>query len=239
MAAYAILLAAGRGTRFGGATPKQFVQLEGKPIYQYTQLLFTVSPVFEAVVTVVGTDRLEQIRAEVEAMHGGSTPVVVTPGGETRAASCLCGLRALAELGTIRDEDIVFIHDAARPFLTAEMVDDLIRAMEFEDAVTLAVQSTETLLEVSSDGNVVSVPNRSTFWRAQTPQVFRYGLLSSAYRLSEQKGLLDNTDECSLVRRAFPQQRIAVVPGDVRNIKVTHPDDYAMVSSHLKEEELL
>lgn len=239
MAAYAILLAAGRGARFGSENPKQFVQLEGYPIYQYSLRALLSSSQIQGVVTVVSADKYAEIEEELRCMPSNGKPNLLAVGGETRAESCLAGIARLHDSLPVYPEDSVLIHDAARPFLTGEMLDDLLEVMRGEKAATLAIQSTDTLLEVGVDGNVETVPLRSKFWRAQTPQVFQSALLRSAYAAARDFLALDNTDECSLVRRVFPEVRVAVVPGDVRNIKVTHPDDYDIAVQYMRAEGLL
>ena len=201
----ALLVAAGTGSRFGGAIPKQFMIVAGKPVIRHAAeaLLAHVSallPVGDA----------EPIAAALE----GLDVLPAVPGGDTRQASVSAGLRALA--GTA--PDIVLVHDAARPFLPATTIPALLAALRTHDGAIPAVPVADTLKRVQS-GRITGTVPRDGLYRAQTPQAFRYHLLRALHAT----GGSGATDDASLLETAG--HSVAIVPGSDDNIKLTYPED--------------
>ncbi len=221
----AIIVAAGAGRRMGGGRAKQFREISGIPIIIHTLRRFDECETINASVVVLPRDECEEFRALAE-RHGLRKPSRAVAGGETRGASVLRGLQALAS-----DEiEIVAVHDGVRPFVKAEEIDRTVREAEVFGAAILAIPSTDTVKEVEG-GRVLRTLERARVWRAQTPQCFRFDLLRRAYELESPDGL-DATDDSALVERAGATVR--VVEGGAHNIKITTPQDFALAGILLR-----
>lgn len=152
----------------------------------------------------------------------------VVPGGQTRSAS------TRAALGAVEDpEALMVVHDAARPLLTARMVDDCLSALGDHDAVGTVIESVDTMWEVDAEGRLVGIPARATLRRVQTPQAFRVAALRAAYDAADQDPEFEATDDCAVVFRYTPEVPVALVPGDERNLKVTTSADIRVVEQLL------
>jgi 2-C-methyl-D-erythritol 4-phosphate cytidylyltransferase len=212
---HALILAAGDSRRFGGGTAKQFLSLAGKPVVRHSVEAFLAAGV-DTVVVVTGAEH----RAEAAAAMAG-LPVRVVDGGTTRDASTRAGLAALDDA---RADDIVLVHDGARPLVAIDTIHRCIAALEDAPAVTVAAPATDTMLEVEL-GAVVSVPPRNRMFRAQTPQGFRFEVIERAHAAAAATPDFVPTDDCGVVHRFLPDTPIAVVMGTPRNLKITTPED--------------
>lgn len=212
-----MIVAAGSGTRFGPGIPKQLSRLGGKPLIEHSVAAFAASGVITSTVVVSRIDLVEHVAEML-----GET-VIVVAGGETRAASVRAGLDAL----DAPDGDTVLVHDAARPLVSPSLITAMVDALAHTEAVTAAVTTSDTLLRVEN-GIVADVPDRSRYYRAQTPQGFRVGVIRSAHAAAAAEPGFAATDDCGIVNRFAPDVAIAIIPGSERNIKVTTPDDIAL-----------
>ena len=217
-----VVLAGGTGSRIGGATPKQLLEIAGRPLLVHTLTAFQDSPDVDDVLVVMTPGFCDAVTALV-ARFGLSKVSAVVEGGATRSASTLHALNAL---GT--DECNVLFHDAARPFVTPALIGACVRALRSAEAVVVAVAPTDTLLEVDDDDVVVGVPDRRRLRRAQTPQGFRLSTVRRAYDIAGADASADATDNCGVVRRHLPDVTIHVVEGSEANIKVTSTTDLAI-----------
>jgi 2-C-methyl-D-erythritol 4-phosphate cytidylyltransferase len=215
---FAIVVAAGRGSRAGGAR-KQFREINGIPIIIHTLRRFDVCTTIDAVVVVVPEGEQEQFAALAET-HGLRKVSASVAGGATRAESVWRGLEELNE----RQVGVVAVHDGVRPFVTPEEIDSVVREAEAHGAAILATPAVETIKEAEGP-RVLRTLERARLWQAQTPQAFRRELLVRAYRdaLAE---TLDATDCSALVERTGATVRI--VEGGAHNIKITTPQDFAL-----------
>lgn len=221
----AIVPAAGGGSRFGGALPKQFVPLLGVPLLGRTLQALWASEAIDSLVLVVPPGGAERCRAEVLEPHGIRADRVV-PGGADRQASVQAGLLAAPEAA-----EIVLVHDGARPLIRPETVREAIRAAAATGAAVVAVAVTDTIKLASPDGRRLETLPRERLWAAQTPQVFRAALLREAHARALAEGFR-STDECALVERmGHPVQ---VVPGSAENLKITTPEDLARAEQILR-----
>jgi 2-C-methyl-D-erythritol 4-phosphate cytidylyltransferase len=208
----ALILAAGSGKRFGAGAPKAFVELAGRPLVQWS---------------VDALSQVQEIEQIVVAMPSGlAAPAGVSAveGGSVRSESVRL---ALAAAGGGRDQDLVLVHDAARPLLTTELAAATIRALEADesiDAAIAAVPMTDTVKRVR-DGVVSETLERSELWAVQTPQVFRRAALERALDVPDEV-LAQATDDAWLVERAGG--RVGVVMASSENLKVTTPLDLAL-----------
>ncbi|TNC72046.1 bifunctional 2-C-methyl-D-erythritol 4-phosphate cytidylyltransferase/2-C-methyl-D-erythritol 2,4-cyclodiphosphate synthase [Rubellimicrobium roseum] len=199
-----IIVAGGRGTRFGGA-PKQWRELAGRSIAAHAVAALARAGLDPLVIVHHPEDAADAAR-----LHPGA---LLTPGGSTRAESVRAGLERLAA----DPPDYVLIHDAARPCATPDLVSRVVAALSHEDAAAPGLPVTDTLWR--GHDLVEGTHPREGLWRAQTPQGFRFGPLLAAHR--DHPG--DATDDVEVARAAGLS--VAIVPGDEDNLKVTHPAD--------------
>src|SRR5665213_1709010 len=170
----AILVAAGRGLRAGAGGPKQYREIGGQPVIRRAMEPFCSHSQVFAVQPVVNPDDAALFN---EAVHG-LRHAPPANGGATRQASVLAGLEALAS----EKPDIVLIHDAARPFVTAGLISRAIEAAALTGAAVPAIPVTDTIKMVGDTGNVEATPERARLRIAQTPQAFRYDVILEAHR---------------------------------------------------------
>jgi 2-C-methyl-D-erythritol 4-phosphate cytidylyltransferase len=215
----AIIVAAGRGSRAGGARAKQFREISGIPIIIHTLARFELCETIQEAVVVLPVDACEEFLA-LAASHGLRKVSLTVSGGETRAESVWRGLQALDVSGV----EVVAVHDGVRPFVTPSEIDRTVREAEAHGAALLAAPAVETIKEADGD-RVVRTLERARLWHAQTPQCFRFELLRRAY---EQPGALgaDVTDCSALVERLG--EIVRIVEGGADNIKITTPRDFAI-----------
>lgn len=214
----AIIVAAGSGTRFGSETPKQFLEIKGKPLVVHAIERFADSAMIDEIVLVVPL-------TEIKRFEGRHPKVVkVVAGGKTRAESVRNGLDAISiETG------IVAVHDGARPLVSVKEIDRVIDAAIEYGAACLVGCVTDTIKEYHG-GLVTGTLDRRSLRRALTPQAFRAEILHEAFESVQPTELV--TDECSLVERLGHE--VAAVEGSPRNIKVTHPDDLKIAELFLR-----
>ncbi len=221
---YAIVPAAGSGSRFGAEKPKQYLDLLGRPLIFHTLAALCACPAIERVWVVLAPDDPWWPRYDWSEL--GAKLETVRCGGVTRAESVANGLQAAAMVAA--DDDWVLVHDAARPCLSPAMLDALFADLA-NDPVggILAVPVADTLKRADAEQRVAATEPRDGLWQAQTPQMFRYGLLSEALEKCR-----DVTDEAGAVEAFGLQPRL--VRGDATNLKVTYPADLALAAMILR-----
>lgn len=218
-----VLVAAGRGLRAGAGGPKQYREIGGVPvIYRAMEAFSTHADVF-AVQPVVNPDDSAMFTAAV----AGLKHEAPTNGGATRQASVLAGLEALAK----HKPDIVLIHDAARPFVSAGVISRAIEAASRTGAAIPVVPVTDTIKVTSADGNVADTPDRASLQIAQTPQSFRFDVILEAHRRAAKDGRSDFTDDAAIAEWAG--LTVATFEGDVANMKLTTPEDFVREEARL------
>lgn len=217
---WVVVPAAGSGRRFGGERAKQYVELDGQPLLAHAlQALLSHASIEGAVVVLAADDASWPGWAEL-----CGKPVLTCSGGATRAESVLAGLAALPE--SVRPDDFVLVHDAARPNLCAEDITKLIdAAATHADGAILAAPVRDTLKRAGDDACIASTEPRDRLWRALTPQAFRRDLLRRALE-SAQADAIVATDEAMAVERLGLHP--ALVEGREDNLKVTTPADLAL-----------
>ncbi|MCB1107201.1 MAG: bifunctional cytidylyltransferase/SDR family oxidoreductase [Chlamydiia bacterium] len=206
----AILLMGGTGERFGSETPKQFINLSGKKIYLHTLDAFLPFSEFKEILLVCHSDHLATVQKEV-----ASPRIRVIPGGATRQESTYRALLA-CHPGTTH----VVIHDAVRPFVSANIIEANLEALKTHDAVDTCIPSADTIVHAEHFDTITSIPNRAQFLRGQTPQSFSYPLLLEAHKKAVQK---DYSDDCRLVLDL--KHPVHIVSGLEDNIKITNELD--------------
>jgi 2-C-methyl-D-erythritol 4-phosphate cytidylyltransferase len=211
---FALVPAAGGGSRMGAEIPKQYLPLAGKPLIRHAVEKLCAVPQIDRVFVVLAPD--DEFWPEAEFEDLAAKLRVLRCGGATRAESVANGLRSMA--GIAADDDWVLVHDAARPCLTAAHVETLIRTVG-NDMVggILAVPVADTLKR-EAYGRVAATVARDKIWQAQTPQMFRHGLLAKA--LAAAPGV---TDEAGAIEALGLKPKL--VAADATNLKVTYPLD--------------
>jgi len=214
---FALIPAAGSGSRMGVETPKQYLELAGKPMLQHAVHTLCNHPEITQVFVVLAADDAYFARYDWEAYDAKLTRLYC--GGNTRAASVLNGLRAMHPL--VQSTDWVLVHDAARPCLTHAHLDRLIAELR-NDYVggLLAVPVADTLKRADAASRVIATEPRDHLWQAQTPQMFRHDLLQRAL---EALGTETPTDEARAVEHLGLQPKL--IESDSSNLKVTYPQD--------------
>jgi len=224
-----VILGAGKGTRMPpGREWKQFLPLEGKPIFMYSIEVFAASPSVDEIVVVVPPGMVGEMRT----LLAGATlrvPWRVMVGGRKRQDSAFKALRWLSGRG---DVAYVAIHDAARPLVTVEILEKAIGEAKEYGAAAVATKTTDTVLEIDG-GFIHSIPNRSVLFNAQTPQAFSLDLIWKAHELARRDGVSDATDDVQLVLRAGGKVRLVESPPE--NMKITVERDLDFASLILKE----
>jgi 2-C-methyl-D-erythritol 4-phosphate cytidylyltransferase len=228
MQVFAILPAAGLGTRMAGPQPKQFLALDGIPILIHSLRAFASVPRVNAIYVAVRKSEIERVEAQVEEF-GFTHRVHVVEGGENRQESVANALAALSA----QPDDIVLVHDAVRPLIDAATIERTIDAVALHGAAIVGMPAIDTIKQVERTAHgalVTSTIPREFIVLAQTPQGFRYGILQSAFAEATQDGFV-GTDEASVVERAGHQ--VAVVPGSQVNLKITQPGDLALAEFYI------
>lgn len=217
---WAIVPAAGRGSRFGGDVPKQYLTVAGKPLLEHALRALLAHPVVEGVVVALaaGDDRWPGW----ESLEG--KPVRTCTGGDERAESVLAGLAALPE--SVRADDFVLVHDAARPNLAFDDLDQLLtRGRGDPVGAILATPVRDTLKRAGDDGGIDGTEPRERLWRALTPQLFRRLQLARALEAARAAGLAVTDESMAMERQGH---RPLLVEGREDNFKITTPADLAL-----------
>jgi 2-C-methyl-D-erythritol 4-phosphate cytidylyltransferase/2-C-methyl-D-erythritol 2,4-cyclodiphosphate synthase len=214
----AVVVAGGRGLRAGGDLPKQYRDIGGEPVIRPALSAFLSHSQIGAVQPVIHPRDEDVFRAATAGLQKLLPPVW---GGATRQASVRSGLEALAA----HSPDIVLIHDAARPFLTAALIGRAIVAGKDKGAAVPAIAVADTVKTIDDAGRVTETLDRSRLRMVQTPQAFGFALIMAAHRRAAAAGLEDFTDDAALAEWAG--HRVSVFEGEAGNVKLTTNDDFS------------
>ena len=216
---HALIPAAGFGSRMESQLPKQYLPLLGRPILHWALEVFLNHSRIDSVILVLSPE--DDLWAKNALQHPKLT--VLNCGGETRAESVLNGLHASEDIAS---EDWILVHDAARPGLTAGMLNHLLDELA-DDSVggLLAIPVADTLKRADNAGRVANTEPRENLWRAQTPQMFPYALLKEALIKASEAP----TDEAQAVEALGHKPKL--VTGQLRNMKVTYAQDLALLEA--------
>jgi 2-C-methyl-D-erythritol 4-phosphate cytidylyltransferase/2-C-methyl-D-erythritol 2,4-cyclodiphosphate synthase len=207
----ALIVAAGRGHRFGGEMPKQYTQLDGAPVLRHTVMAFLSQPKIDHVRVVIHPDDMGLYEAATEGL-GLKTPIF---GGEERQDSVRLGLQQIADDAP----DFVLIHDGARPYISADVISRVLDALGSAAGAIPTLPLTDTIKRVI-DGKIVATEDRFELWRAQTPQGFRYSDILNAHLKLTGQSLTDDAAICEAVGLT-----VVRVDGDDKNVKITTLSD--------------
>ncbi len=225
----AVLVAAGKGERFGSKIPKQFIELNGKPVIYYSLKALCDSEIIDEVIIVTSEEWIEFCTEEVVRKYGFGKVDGIVIGGDTRVESVRAGV-IVCDISS----DYVFIHDAARPMLTEDLIRRGYETVIKYDTAVAALPSSDTLKEAASDGVVQRTLDRRSIWRVQTPQIFKYELiLKACFDLSEEDKK-EITDDAMLIERKS-KVPVHLFCGSEDNIKITTAVDLEFAKDRLRE----
>lgn len=222
----AVIVAAGKGERMETLLPKPFLALAGVPLLIHTVRSLTQSSLISKLIIVVAPERETLLRDILERHGPFPVPTCIVHGGSERQDSVRLGLVALDT-----ECEIVVIHDAARPFIAAEIIDRSVAVAAEVGGALVAIPTRDTLKRVDPNGTVRETVPRQNLWLAQTPQTFRVPLIRAAHARALRERVAA-TDDAALVEQLGGQ--VKVVLGDPLNFKITTPDDLRLADALLK-----
>jgi 2-C-methyl-D-erythritol 4-phosphate cytidylyltransferase / 2-C-methyl-D-erythritol 2,4-cyclodiphosphate synthase len=225
----AIIVAAGRGSRFGGERPKQYAEINGKTVLRRTLEAFLGHPDIHQVVPVIHRDDQAHYGLTVDGITSKKLGTAQL-GGPTRQTSVLLGLKSIIQA------DIILIHDAARPFVSAALIDRAIATASDHGAAVPALTVTDTLISFHQGKRIGSV-DRQSLRAVQTPQAFQFTLIREAHEAAAKHLDQDHTDDGSVA--AASGHTIHIFEGETGNIKITTHDDLLAASKRLGQSQAM
>lgn len=225
----AIVLAAGKGSRMQSEIPKQYMNIDGKPVLYYSLKAFDESLV-DDIVLVTSEGDVSYCKNEIVEKYDIHKVKAIIAGGAERYLSVKNGLMSADKA------DYVLIHDAARPCLTMDIIERSIEEVQITGACTVGVPVKDTIKLVDDNCFGVDTPPRNRLWQVQTPQSFHYQDILKAYRMLETSGDTDVTDDTMIIER-YLGKKVKVIQGDYCNIKITTTEDLSVVENFFKKNE--
>ena len=226
MSTLAIIPAAGMGLRMGGGTPKQFLSLEGVPVFVHTLKKFADSEAIDEIFLGVRPEEMDRASQQMALEHFAKAVRLVAGGATRQETVARCLDQAPPET------DVVVVHDAVRPFIELAMIRQVVDAARKNGAAILGIPSVDTIKKVERHTITGTIP-RERIVLAQTPQAFRYTLLRKAFDRALAEGFY-GTDESSLVEH--DGHDVTVLMGSDRNIKITKPSDLPLARLYIEQE---
>jgi 2-C-methyl-D-erythritol 4-phosphate cytidylyltransferase len=221
----AIIPAGGSGLRTGTSTPKQFLKFHGKELIAYTIEVFQYSPLVDEIIVAVNHSYIDFIN-KLKLKYKLKKISMVVEGGNERQDSVYNALSVLH----LRKNDLVAVHDAARPLLSKEVLNKAIETAKKKGNAVVSIKARDTLLETND--NLYKYPDRSNIYYIQTPQIFKYDQLKSAFEFAYKNNFC-GTDESMLMQKAG--YKLNLVEGSLINFKVTTADDLLILKKLLKK----
>lgn len=225
----AVILAGGSGTRMGSDIPKQFIDVYGKPLIIHTIESFDVNSRIDKIVIACKEEWQEDLKIWIRKFGLNKVKYIVS-GGETRQESVYNAIRALD--GVCENDDILVIHDAARPLISQRIINENIDAAKEYGAVDTVIPTADTIVKSIDNNTIDSIPVRKELYLGQTPQSFKYDLIKSAHENSIEKSTSNATDDCQLVLGI--NKDVYLVNGDKLNFKITTFEDLLLLKSVIK-----
>ena len=226
MKTFAVILLAGSSTRFGSNQKKQFFQIKGKPLFQYSLDAFENSKEIDEIVLVSSKEDKDKVESLVKNNYKKVSSIVV--GGNVRQESVKHGLDA------IKDKDgYVLIHDSARPLVDEEIVSSLIKALKNAEGAAPAIKVVDTLIRVNNN-ELESYEDRNSLLRIQTPQAFHLSVIKDAHKKYAGKNYTDDTQLVKLLHK-----KVAIIEGKEQLLKVTSLEDTHAVEAYIEQHEYL
>jgi 2-C-methyl-D-erythritol 4-phosphate cytidylyltransferase len=228
MKTVAIIVAAGEGRRLGQTDPKAYVPLCGRAMVLRTLDKFCTARHIAKLIVVAAPPELARCEALLRGERTlAGRPWIIQSGGATRQESVKLGLSKADA-----DADIIVIHDAARPFVSAQLIDRCVEAADERGAVAVGLPVRDTIKIVSGERWVQSTPERSSLWEIQTPQAFRASFIFAAHDRAATQGLQATDDAVLVERMGIP---VYVLEGERTNFKITLPDDLVFAEALIRD----
>jgi len=220
----ALIPNAGFGARMKAALPKQYLTLDSKPVLIHTLNIIDKAKCIDEIILISDKKYIEKSRLLIQKYNIRKVSKIVC-GGKTRQESVYNGLMSIKNT-----PDIILIHDAVRPFITQELIDKSIEAAHKYGAAVIGLPLFDTI-KLVKDNCIEKTVDRNNLWRVQTPQVFRYDLIKTAYQIANENKFL-GTDDASLVEQLnYP---VRIVPGSETNIKITDQKQFKSIGGNYK-----
>lgn len=211
-----IIVAAGTGSRMKKDINKQFIKLDNKEIIAYTIDKFYINDEIDDIVVVIKNDEEDYFKENILEKYNFKN-IKIAYGGEERQDSVYNGIQKLD-----KNCEVVLVHDGARPFVTEEIINNSIQEAKKHNAVVVGVKVKDTIKVVGEEGNIVDTPNRKYLWSVQTPQVFKYDIITKAYENAYNENYY-GTDDAMLVEKIGYD--VKMIEGSYDNIKITTQED--------------
>lgn len=222
----AIVLAAGQGKRMNSDVQKQFLKVKGYPVLYYSLRCFEDNSLIQDIILVTGKESIAYCKEEIVKKYNFTKVSQVIEGGKERYDSVYAGLLACKEC------DYVFIHDGARPFITAEILERGMEGVKKTGACVIGMPSKDTVKIADAEGCVMETPDRKLVWNIQTPQIFQYNLIRSAHESIRKKEMQNITDDAMIIEQETGI-KIVLAEGSYKNIKITTPEDLVIAEAFL------
>ena len=231
---FAVILAGGTGSRMGVSdTPKQFLEIKGKPILNHTIEKFLPNPRFEKIIVLSPKKWVHHTKEIIKKYTGTTDRITVIEGGATRNETIMNAIAYIDREYTLDDDTIIVTHDSVRPFLTHRIIEENIEAAIRDGACDTVIPATDTIVE--SEGVVITaIPDRRRMYQGQTPQSFKEKLLHETYMRKKKKKKEILTDAAKIL--VLKGKKVSLVRGETFNIKITYPYDLKIARSLLEEE---
>ena len=225
----AIILAGGSGKRFENATPKQFFKILNKTVIEYSIDIFEANHNIDEIAIVIHKDYFIDIEKIIKQKNYKKVKKVLAGGAERYMSS----LAAIKNYENCEECNLIF-HDAVRPLVNERIINDVVESLKKYNAICTAIPCTDTIMEVEKDGELIhNIPNRENLRRVQTPQAFKLSTIANAYKIALQDPFFISTDDCAVVIKYLPYEKIYVVKGEVSNIKLTHKEDIFIIENFI------
>lgn len=223
-----IILLAGNSTRFSNKIKKQFFSINNKPLIYYTISSFEKSPLIDEISLVCQKEDKTLLNKIIE-QYNFKKIINIVIGGKTRQESVKNAIDSLS----LKDDDNLLIHDGARPLVSSSFIENIIKALENNEAATAAIKMEDTIAIANNDFVISSFEDREKYYRIQTPQAFKFGVIKMAHELAKNDSA---SDDAQLVKAIG--KKVAIVLGDKKMFKVTTLEDAFYIESIVKNEQL-
>ena len=227
---FALVLAAGSGTRMNNKQPKQFLMVNNKPLFYYSVESFNRNKDIDAIVIVTNNEYIEQVQNWCIEYNLCKVKSVVK-GGQTRQESVYNGLQELSKI-VDNPKDLVLIHDSARPLVAQRIINENISVGKEFGAADTVIHATDTIIKSKNEKTIDEILNRSELYQTQTPQTFEFGIIKNAHERAKIDNIPDVTDDCKLVLHYGKD--VHFVMGDKFSFKVTTPEDLEILKMIIK-----
>ena len=226
----ALILAGGKGSRMGNTDqPKQFIDIYGKPLIIHTLECFDRHREIDYIIVACLKEWQEDLKIWIRKYDINKVKWIVD-GGESRQESVYNGLKLIEK--EIEGEDIIIIHDSARPLVSHRIISENIDAAKSYGAADTVIPTTDTIIRSEDTKIIHSVPKRNELYLGQTPQSFRFSIIKKAHEYSKQNDIKEATDDCQLVLKTG--HPVHMVNGDSLNFKITKAEDLLLLKSVIK-----